>query len=73
MLSGCAGQPIVRTKTVTAYVPKMVGVPAELTASVAKPELAGNTNGALADYILALQHALDAANAKLKAIAGLKP
>lgn len=44
-----------------------------MTAPVAKPELTGDTNGALADYILALQHALDAANAKLKAIAGLKP
>lgn len=48
-------------------------VPAELTVPVADPELTGNTNGALAEYVLALRHALDAANAKLKAIAGLQP
>lgn len=49
----------------------MRAIPADLTAPVAAPHMDGNTNGALADYILALQHALDAANAKLDAIAGL--
>jgi hypothetical protein len=33
----------------------------------------GDTNGAAWDYILALQHALDEANAKLHEIAGLHP
>jgi hypothetical protein len=70
MLWGC-GQPIVRTETVTVRVPVVQPVPAALTAPIEKPKIAGDTNGALADYILALQHALDAANAKLDAIAGL--
>lgn len=71
-LSGC-GQPIVRTETVTVKVPVVQPVPAELTVPVASPALTGDTNGALAEYILALKHALDTANAKLKAIAGLQP
>jgi hypothetical protein len=33
--------------------------------------MVGATNGAAWDYIVALQHALDAANARLEAIAGL--
>lgn len=70
MLSGCA-TPIVRTETHTVRVPVVRAIPADLTAPVAAPHMDGNTNGALADYILALQHALDAANAKLDAIAGL--
>jgi hypothetical protein len=63
----------VRTETVTVHVPVVQPVPAALTDPIDKPKIAGDTNGALADYVLALQHALDAANAKLKQIAGLKP
>lgn len=46
-------------------------MPAALTDPVAEPVMQGDTNGALADYVLALRHALDAANAKLKAIDSL--
>ena len=70
MLSAC-GKPIVRTETVKVNVPVVQPVPAELTAPVAAPKLDGDSNGALAEYILALRHALDTANAKLKAIATL--
>jgi hypothetical protein len=49
----------------------IVPVPKALTAPVPKPKLTGNDNGALAQYILALQSALDAANARLMKIAGL--
>lgn len=73
MLWGCASQPLVRTETVRVAVPVIQPVPAALTTPIAKPQVAGNTNGALADYILALQQALDAANAKLHEIAGLHP
>ena len=72
-LTACAGQPIVRTETVTVRVPVIEPVPPELTAPVAKPAMHGDTNGAAWDYILALQHALDEANAKLEQIAGLSP
>lgn len=71
-LTACAS-PVVRTQTVTIRVPVVEPVPAVLTAPVPRPVLTGNTNGALADYILALQHALDAANVKLHEIAGLHP
>jgi len=71
-LSGC-GKPIVRTETVTVKVPVVQSIPSALTEPVPEPGLQGDTNGALAEYILALRHALDTANAKLKAIAGLKP
>lgn len=71
-LTACAS-PVVRTQTVTVRVPVVEPVPAALTTPIAKPQIAGNTNGALADYILALQRALDAANAKLHEIAGLHP
>lgn len=71
MLWGCASQPIVRTETVTVHVPVVQRVPAELTAHPAKPQISGDTNGALGDLVLALEHALDNAYAKLDAIAGL--
>lgn len=64
-------KPIVRTETVTVKVPVVQPVPAELTDPVTEPAMQGDTNSAMAEYILALRHALDAANAKLKAIAGL--
>lgn len=50
----------------------IVPVPKALTTPVQRPKLEGADNGALAQYILALQSALDAANAKLAKIAGLK-
>ena len=71
VLTACASQPIIRTDTVTVRVPVVEPVPAELTAQVAKPIMHGDTNGAAWDYILALQHALDEANAKLHEIAGI--
>ena len=73
VLTACASQPIVRTDTVTVRVPVVEPVPAELTVPVANPIMHGDTNGAAWDYILALQRALDAANAKLHEIAGLRP
>lgn len=60
-----------RTETVTVHTPVIVAVPAPLTDPVPAPVLTGDTNGALADYIVALQHALGAANAKLRQIADL--
>lgn len=72
-LTACASQPIIRTSTATVRVPAVEPVPAELTAPVAKPVMHGDTNGAAWDYIVALQHALDAANARLHKIAGLSP
>lgn len=73
-LAGCAAQPIVKTQTVTVKVPVIEPVPAELTAPEPVPVLpAKPTNGDLAEWALALRHALDAANRKLNAIAGLKP
>lgn len=69
-LTACT-EPVVRTNTVTVKVPVIEPMPATLTAPVPKPALNGDTNGALADYVLALQHALDAANAKLHEIAGI--
>lgn len=70
LLTSCASSPV-RTQTVTIHDPVIVPVPAALTAPVPKPKLTGNDNGSLAQYILALQSALDAANARLMKIAGL--
>jgi hypothetical protein len=70
----CATKPSVRTETVEVKVPVYVPVPAELTREVAAPVLpAAATNGDLADYADALRAALNAANAKLREIAGLQP
>ena len=72
LLASCASSPPVRTETVTVSQPVIVAVPKALTAPVAKPQLKGIDNYALTEYILALQAALDEANAKLVQIAALK-
>lgn len=70
LLTSCASSPV-RTQTVTIHDPVIVPVPKALTTPVQRPKLAGDDNGSLAQYILALQSALDAANARLEKIAGL--
>lgn len=72
-IASCASTPIVRTNTVKVAVPVVQSVPEALTNPIPAPTLKGQTNGDLADYLLALQHALAEANARLRAIAGLKP
>jgi hypothetical protein len=73
-LPGCATKPSVRVETVEVKVPVYVPLPAELTATVREPVLpADATNGQLADYADALRAALNAANAKLREVAGLQP
>lgn len=72
LLTSCASSPAVRTQTVTIHDPVIVPVPRALTAPVPRPKLKGDDNGSLAQYILALQSALDAANARLEKIAGLQ-
>lgn len=69
--AGCASRPIVRTETVTVQVPVLRPLPVELTAPSTAPPLQGNTNAALADYVLVLQHALAEANARLAKLAEL--
>lgn len=72
-LTACASNPVVRTQTVTVRVPVVAPIPSVLTQPVAEPKLAGDTNGDLAAWALALRQALREANAKLKQIAGLHP
>lgn len=71
LLTSCASSPV-RTQTVTIHDPVIVPVPRALTTPVPEPKLTGDDNGSLAQYILALHAALDAANAKLMQIAGLQ-
>ena len=71
LLTACASSPI-KTQTVTVYVPQTVKVPQAFTAPIAQPSIpAKPSNGDLVHYIVELQQALDQANARLKAIAGL--
>lgn len=73
LLTACASNPIIQTRTVTVHVPVVVAVPKAYTAPVAVPQLADDpvTNADLAAYILALKQAIADANAKLARIAGL--
>ena len=71
LLTACANSPV-KTQTVTVYVPQTVRVPAAFTTPTARPSIpAKPSNGDLVHYIIELQQALDQANARLKAIAGL--
>lgn len=73
LLTACAGNPVIQTRTITVHDPVIVAVPAPLTKPVNAPALPDNpTNADLAHaYLMALQAIADA-NAKLQQIAGLK-
>lgn len=71
LLAACTPTPIVRTETVRVNVPVIQPVPPALTAPVPVPVLAGSTNADLAAWAFALKQALEDANARLKAIAGI--
>lgn len=71
-LCACSPIPVESVKTVTVKQPVIVPVPSAYTEPVIVPPLPGDAdNAALAGWALALRHALDEANARLKAIAGL--
>lgn len=74
LLTSCAPAPAIETKTVTVNVPVYVPLTASLTKPVPMPSLAYPvTNGALLDYILALQGAIRTANHQIQAIQALQP
>lgn len=72
LLASCA-TPVTSVRTITVHDPVVVAVPSVYTQPISVPRLSGDnpTNGDLAHYALMLRHALDQANARLRAIAGL--
>lgn len=71
-VASCASTSPVRTDTVTVKVPVVQPVAEALTAPVTPQACDLATAADLAQCLLVVQAALDRANAKLKAIAGLK-
>lgn len=72
-LASCVATPVTSVRTITVHDPVVVAVPSVYTQPISVPRLspASPTNGDLAHYALMLRHALDEANAQLRAIAGL--
>ena len=62
-----------KVRTETVYVPKLVQLPAELTAPVTVPKAEVKTNADLAEYALKLKRALEQANRQLEAIREVQP
>lgn len=73
LLAACSPAPVVRTETVQVKVPVIQPVPAALTAEVPVPVLQGSTNADLAAWAFALKQAVEDANARLRATAGIAP
>lgn len=73
LLASCATTPVTSVRTITVHDPVIVAVPSAYTQPISVPRLSpvNPTNGDLAHYAMMLRHALDEANARLHAIAGL--